>query len=365
MQNELAEQSVIGSLLLEGYLIKKLTIEPKHFFDERHRIVFTAMRKLEEQEKEINMVSVVQEIYEDVSKIGISYLNSLSESVPSTDPIKEYESIVYEQYRVREGKRLASDFLNNPSEESLHKLLKSIDEIKDEGVQVEEKTTKDHLLAIADEIVNPQTSKSKGFKTGFADYDHMTGGATPGDLIIIAARPSMGKTAFALNIGAGHCVNNGTSHIYSLEMGAVPLLKRMLSAEGNINMQLWKTMMFSNDDYDRAMNAIGVISNWELNIYEDMNSINQIKTSIRKNVQENPDENHLVIIDYLQLITTTSRYERRDLEVGAITRDLKLLAKELNIPIVLLSQLSRGVESRQDKRPMMSDLRESGNIEQD
>lgn len=367
MRNELAEQSIIGSLLVEGSLIGSLTLEPKHFLNAKNKRIYEAMRKIESEGKEINMVSVVDVLKDDINKIGISYLTELASSIPSTEPIKEYESIVYEQYRIREGQKLASEFLNNPSEESLNNLSNGIDKVKDEGIQTEEKTTTDHLMDIAEEITNPELSKNKGYKTGFVDYDTMTGGATPGDLIIIAARPSVGKTAFALNMGAGHCKENiaNCSHIYSLEMGAAALLKRMMSAEGNINMQLWKSMMFSTDDYNSAMNAIGIISNWGLNIYENMNSLNQIKASIRKNVLDNPNEKHLVIIDYLQLITTSGRYERRDLEVGAITRDLKLLAQELNIPIILLSQLSRGVESRQDKRPMMSDLRESGNIEQD
>src|SRR5699024_6626581 len=125
------------------------------------------------------------------------------------------------------------------------------------------------------------------------------------------------------------------------------------------------SMKFSTEDYQAASMAIGVISDWDLHIHEKATTINEIKSNIRKAVNDNPEDRHLVVIDYLQLIRTTGRYERRDLEVGAITRDLKLLAKELNIPIILLSQLSRAVEQRQDKRPMMSDLRESGNIEQD
>lgn len=366
MHDELAEQSLLGSLLIDGSLIGNLTIEHHHFSENRHKKIFKAMQEVSKRSTEINIVSVASELDESIGDIGgASYLTELAGSVPSTAPIKEYESIVYEKYRVREGKKLASNYLNSSSDESLQKLIGELEKLKDEGIQTEEKTTSDYLMQIAEEMVNPSDSTSKGFPTGFKDYDHMTGGTTPGDLIIIAARPSVGKTAFALNIGAGHCKNEGMSHIYSLEMGPVALLKRMISSSGHVDMQKWQSMMFSNDDYDRSMQAIGTISDWKLNIYEKLNTINQIKASIRKNVLDNPDEKHLVIIDYLQLINSSGRHERRDLEVGAITRDLKLLAQELNIPIILLSQLSRSVESRQDKRPMMSDLRESGNIEQD
>src|SRR5699024_3101523 len=177
---------------------------------------------------------------------------------------------------------------------------------------------------------------------------------------------SVGKTAFALNLAAGHCKNGGSSSVFSLEMGTKPLLKRMISAEGSINGQKWQSMAFSKSDYEQAFHAIGTISEWDLAIFDQKRTLMDIRTSIRKSLYDNPDGNHLVIIDYLQLISsTTQKWQRRDLEVGEITRELKLLAIELNIPIILLSQLSRGVESRSDKRPLMSDLRESGNIEQD
>lgn len=364
--NETAEQSVIGSLLLEGNLISNLTIEPKHFYSAKHKRIYQAMQQVNDKGIEINVVTVVTELGDSLSEVGgVTYLTELAESVPSTAPIKNYESSIYADYRLRESQKLASEYMKLPSEESFHKLLVDLDKLKGEGIETKEKTVSDHLLKIAEELMYPDESQSKGHPTGYKDLDEMTGGMQAGDLIIIAARPSVGKTAFALNIGSGHCKNGGMTHLYSLEMGTEALLKRMISTEGRVNIQKWQSMIFSDWDYSQAMTAIGVISNWSLEIYKQTNTINQIKASIRKAVQNNPDEKHLVIIDYLQLIASTGKHERRDLEVGAMTRDLKLLAQELNIPIILLSQLSRGVEQRQDKRPMMSDLRESGNIEQD
>ncbi|MFD1066660.1 replicative DNA helicase [Oceanobacillus locisalsi] len=364
--NETAEQSVIGSLLIEGSLIGNLTIEPKHFYSAKHKRIYEAMQKVNEKGTEINVVTVVTELGDSVSEIGgVGYLTELAESIPSTAPIKNYESSIYADYRLRESQKLTSEYMKSPSEESLHKLMVDLDKVKNEGIQTDEKTVNDYLLEIAEELMYPDESQNKGFPTGYKDLDEMTGGTQLGDLIIIAARPSVGKTAFALNIGSGHCKNGGTTHLYSLEMGPDLLLKRMISSEGRVDIQKWKSLVFSDQDYSQGITAIGTIADWKLNVYQQTNTINQIKTSIRKAVQDNPDEKHLVIIDYLQLIASSGRHERRDLEVGAMTRDLKLLAQELNIPIILLSQLSRGVEQRQDKRPMMSDLRESGNIEQD
>jgi replicative DNA helicase len=364
--NQEAEQAVIGSVLLEGALLQTLTLEPNQFYSTQHKRIYEAMQKVSEKQMEINVVTVVTELDKDIDKVGgVSYLTNLASSVPSTEGLKHYESAVFEAYRNRETRKLAIQYSEDPSDESLHKFITQLEKVKDVGITSDEKTTNDILMEIAEDMSAPPEQSKRGFPTGYTDFDNMTGGAQPTDLIIIAARPSVGKTAFALNIGTGHCKNGGTTHIFSLEMGAKQLLQRIISSEANVDGQKWRSMKFSNDDYNNAINAIGLISQWNMQIHEQERSINQIKASIRKAVQNAPEEKHLVIIDYLQLITSSGPFERRDIEIGTMTRGLKLLAKELDIPIILLSQLSRGVESRQDKRPMQSDLRESGNIEQD
>ena len=253
-------------------------------------------------------------------------------------------------------------YIENPSTDALLGLKQQL-HLMDQDTEAEEQTVKEQLSEIAMEMTSAPAQT--GFSTGFEDYDKMTGGAQRGDLIIVAARPSMGKTAFALNIAMNHCKNGGAVDLFSLEMGSKQLLQRMISSEARIDGQKWRSMCFSADDYKRSFHVIGEIAEWNLSIHEREQSIQDITSKIRSSVAKDPDHEHLVIIDYLQLMTVKGRYERRDLEVGAITRELKLLARELNIPIILLSQLSRSVEQRQDKRPMMSDLRESGNIEQD
>lgn len=366
IKNIEAEQAIVGTILMEGSLIDSLIVQPEHFSDVSLQKIFKAMQQVQEKEQDVDVVTVSAELGSDVNSVGgFTYLVELAESVPSTETLKNYEYLVIEAYRKRESRRIALQYAEDPDDETLDKLMKDLETLKETGVSEQEKSTYDYLQEIAADMIMPPEETKRGYLTGYKDFDNMTGGTQPSDLIIIAARPSVGKTAFALNMGTGHCENDGTTHIFSLEMGTKQLLQRMISAESRVNGQKWQSMRFSENDYDRAMTAIGVISKWDLHIHENATTINDIKAKIRKAVTDDPEGRHLVIIDYLQLIQVVGRYERRDLEVGAITRDLKLLAKELDIPIILLSQLSRAVEQRQDKRPMMSDLRESGNIEQD
>lgn len=365
--NESAEQAVIGTILLDGTLFDTLNLEPDHFFNKKHSKIYESIKKVSEKEQDINVVTVVTELGNEIENVGgVSHLTDLSGSVPSTESLKYYEQSVLEAYRNRESQKVALKYAENPDEQSLIELTTTLESLQEVGVHQEEMTTYDYLQEIARDMMEPpETKRNNGFHVGFSDLDNMTGGLQKSDLIIIAARPSVGKTAFALNMGAGHCSNGGITHIFSLEMGTKQLLQRMISSESSVNGQKWRSMKFSSQDYEKANTAIGIIAKWDLRIHEESTTINEIISNIRKSVNDDPEGNHLVIIDYLQLIRTVGRYERRDLEVGAITRNLKLLAKELNIPIILLSQLSRAVEQRQDKRPMMSDLRESGNIEQD
>lgn len=366
MYNHEAEQAVIGTILYEGSLFDSLIVSPDYFYNERLKRIFKAMQDVSAKGQAINIVTVTSALGNDIKKVGnVTYLTELAGSIPSVEPLKDYEHLVLEAYRKRKSAEIAVKYAENPDDESLEKLMKEMESLREIGLKQQEKTTYDYLQEIAEDMALPPEETKKGYPTGYTDFDKMTGGTQPSDLVIIAARPSVGKTAFALNMGAGHCKNNGTTHIFSLEMGTKQLLQRIISSEAHVDGQKWRSMQFSADDYNKAINAIGEISSWNMNIYENATTINDIKAKIRKSVTDQPNENHLVIIDYLGLIRTIGKYERRDLEVGAITRDLKLMARELDIPIILLSQLSRSVEQRQDKRPMMSDLRESGNIEQD
>lgn len=361
-----AEVAVLGAVFVDGTLFKDMQLDEHHFDFPSHKKIFTAMQNVDKKEMPVNFVTVVTELDKEIEAIGgTSYLLGLTESVASTESFKHHERLVIEAYKLRETQKYSLAFSQNPDDEQLDELIENLQTMRELGSTKQAKTKNEYLQDIANDILSDQTEQTTGFQTTYTDFDAMTGGLQRQDLIIVAARPSVGKTAFALNVAQGHCSNNGMTHIYSLEMGTKSLLQRMIAAKGNIDGLKWKSMAFNENDYDNAMHAIGEISNWDLNINDEVRTVGDIRSDIRKAVKEHPDKEHLVLIDYLQLLTPTGKHDRRDLEIGAMTRELKLLAKELDIPIILLSQLSRGVEQRQDKRPMMSDLRESGNIEQD
>lgn len=362
--NQLAEQSVIGILLVDGNLYKDLKLDTEHFYLSQHQIIFDAIKKVDEQDKKIDLVTVTSILGEAINEVGgVSYLSELAQSIASTRQLKHYESLVFESYRKRKTSELATEYTKNPTDENLHKLIDDLENVKEVGTIKQEKSLQDHLTSIVENMSSGEVGK--GIKSNYTDLDNKTGGFQAGELIIVAARPSMGKTALALNLASNHCRNNGESHLFSLEMSTESLLQRVISSEAQINGMKWRTMGFSSEDYTNAMNVVGLISEWHMHIYDQTRSINDVVTTVRNGVNNNPNNEHLVIIDYLQLLDAGGRFENRNLEVGAITRELKLLAMELNIPIILLSQLSRAVEQRQDKRPMLSDLRDSGNIEQD
>lgn len=366
IENIEAEQAVLGSILLEPSVMDECILQPKHMADGVHAAILNAMRKAHEKGETTDLV-VVYSYLQDSDIGGISYLTDLADSVASVHAFQHYQRLVLEAYKLREARIQAMKFSEEPSEESLTKMIEKLSNLDEIGRVNEEKNVQDWLNEIAHDMTFMPEETQGGCETGMIEFDEMTGGLQPEDLIIVAARPSMGKTAFALNIVAGHCKNGGYSHIFSLEMSAKSLLHRMLSAEGNVDMSKWKDphLLFEEDDYTRATTAIGTMSDWKLGIYENAQMVSDIRATVKQAIEKNPDEKHLVVIDYLQLMRASRRYDNRVLEIGDITRDLKMLARELKVPVVLLSQLSRAVEQRQDKRPIMSDLRESGNIEQD
>ncbi|SES62110.1 replicative DNA helicase [Oceanobacillus limi] len=364
-ENFEAEATVLGAVILDGTLFSELIVNEMHFHYAAHQKIYQAMKRAVDHGEFIDMVVVTTYLGKGLDEVGgTMYLLEMVESVASTAGLKHHERLILDAYRNRETRKQVLAYASDPSDQELELLIRRLQDFQRIGGKSVGKSTYDHLLEITEEMCFP-SDETTGFLTTYHELDAMTGGLQRGDLIIVAARPSVGKTAFALNLAAGHCRNGGTSAIFSLEMGTKQLLQRMISAEGRIDSQKWRSMAFSTKDYGKAMGAIGAISDWRLKIHDQKRTVMEIRTAIRKMVHDHPDERHVAIIDYLQLISPAVRRDRRDLEVGEITRELKLLAMEMNIPIVLLSQLSRGVESRQDKRPVMSDLRESGNIEQD
>ncbi|MEC1454468.1 replicative DNA helicase, partial [Bacillus haynesii] len=329
---------------------------------------FKAMREVEKLGKSVDMVTTVTKLGDSVEQVGgLQYLTDLGSAVASTANFLAYQTLIYEAYRLREMKKIAIEFANTPTDDGITELYKRAMELQEIGIE-KTRTKQDVLMEIYNDM-HEEKEDITGINTGLIDLNAMTGGWQDGDLIVLAARPSMGKTAFALHMGKSNCEKGGVTDIFSLEMPDKQLTHRLLSNLGNIEGSKWKNprKFFSDHDYGNATKAIGEYEKWDINIHDQpAQTLADIRSKIRETKKENPDnKKHLVIIDYLQLIRAIGKYERRDLEVGSITAELKEMARAFKIPIILLSQLSRAVEQRQDKRPMMSDLRESGSIEQD
>ena len=368
VENIEAEQTVLGSILLEGDLIKETRLEPHHFSRKEHQKIFEAMKEVESSGMgAVDLVTVTTALGDAIHDVGgVGYLADLSSSIASTANFRNYERLIIDAYRRRMSRNAALAFAENPTDENLIKLYNQLGELQEIGVE-EEETLKDVLSSILHDLYTPSDEIS-GIDTGLTDLNKLTGGLQNGDLIIVAARPSMGKTAFALNLSMANCMKGGVTNIFSLEMPKKQLVHRMLSAIGGVDLAKWRNpaRLMSDDDHERIAKATGILEKFALNIYDQPGqSIHDIRAAVRKSIKKEPNKRHLVVIDYLQLISIVGRFDRHDLAIGYITRELKKLAREFNIPVVLLSQLSRGVEQRQEKRPMLSDLRDSGNIEQD
>jgi replicative DNA helicase len=374
-----AEQSVIGAVFLEpeAFSTASEKLVPEDFYRAAHQRIFAAMMKLADRGEPIDVITVTSYL-NDVKQLdevgGVVYLTQLAESVPTAANIEFYCNIVEEKALLRRLIRTATDIVTSSFENEdgvadvLNDAEKNILEVSGQKNSGAFKSIKDVLIDVYDNIeqLHQQKGDVTGIPTGFRDLDKITSGFQRSDLIIIAARPSVGKTAFALNVAQSVAVNTDENvAIFSLEMGADQLVQRMLCAEGNIDAQRMRNGQLEPEDWSKLTMAMGSLSN--AGIYIDDSPgirVSEIRSKCRRLKQEHGLG--MIMIDYLQLIQGSGNSgENRQQEVSEISRSLKGLARELDVTLIALSQLSRGVESRQDKRPMMSDLRESGSIEQD
>lgn len=378
-QNIEAEQAVLGAIFLEpsALTVASEILIPEDFYRNAHQQIYLTMQKLGDHGKAVDVVTVTedlaaQKLIEDVG--GISYLSELAAAVPTAANIEYYARIVEEKSLLRRLIRTATTIATdgyereNEVEGLLSEAEKSIMEVAQRKNAGAFHNIKDVLVRTYDniELLHNRKGDVTGIPTGFAELDRMTAGFQRNDLIIVAARPSVGKTAFALNIAQNVATNTDeTVAIFSLEMGAEQLVMRMLCAEGNINAQSLRTGALTDEDWRKLTMAMGSLSNSGIYIDDTPGvRIGEIRSKCRRLKQE--QGLGMILIDYLQLIQGNGRSgENRQQEVSEISRSLKSLARELEVPVIALSQLSRGVEQRQDKRPMMSDIRESGSIEQD
>lgn len=377
--NQEAEQSVIGAIFLEpqALITAAEILQHEDFYRVAHQKIFQTMNRLSDQGKPIDVVTVTEELsskkeLEDVG--GLSYLTEIANAVPTAANIAHYARIVEEKALLRRLIRVATNIVEDgfTREDEVEALLseaeKKMMEVSNRKNAGDFRHIKDVLVQTYDniELLHARKGDITGVPTGFRDLDKITAGFQRNDLIIVAARPSVGKTAFALNVAQNVATKTEENvAIFSLEMGAEQLVMRMLCAEGNIDAQVLRTGALTAEDWRKLTMAMGSLSNAGIFIDDTPGiRINEIRSKCRRLKQEYGLG--MIMIDYLQLIVGSSNgKENRQQEVSEISRSLKSLARELQVPVIALSQLSRGVEQRQDKRPMMSDLRESGSIEQD
>ena len=377
-QDILAEQSVLGAIFIdEGKLVfVREYIEAEDFFKHAHRLIFAAMVALSERNEAIDATTMRNYLanHGDLEAIGgLGYLAEVINSVPTSANAEYYAKIVAEKSNLRKLIDRLTDSVNQAYEgaDDADTIIANAEKAL---IDVSEGASRSGFKRIDDvlnlnfenlEARSQQTSDITGIASGYPALDNMTTGFHEEELIILAARPAVGKTAFALNVAQNIGTKLGlTVAIFSLEMGAESLVDRMLAAEGVINSRSIRTGQLTDEEWQKLMIAQSNLA--RASIYIDDTPgirITEIRSRARKLAQETGNLG-LVLIDYLQLITGNGR-ESRQQEVSEISRQLKILAKELKVPVIALSQLSRSIEQRQDKKPMLSDLRESGSIEQD
>lgn len=369
-----AEESVIGAILSDEDLIKECPLLPEQFGYKELGRIYWAMKTLEEKGKTIDLVNIVEQIGQDkLHKVkGISYITSLARSVPTLTRFKSHIDIVLEYHKKRRAieitKEMTEIIRNDNAGNVLQETIESLVSLNTIGTDEDDGDIKAGLVDMYEDI-EQEKGDVVGIPSGFHDLDNLTGGFQNQDLVIIGARPSMGKTAFALNTGLNASKTDMVA-IFSLEMPKIQLLKRFTSSIGNIDSMKMRNgrKNFTDDDWRSLTLAMGTLSNSNIRIFDKSGiGVEYIYSKVRKLKKEVGDSQRiLVIIDYLQLLVGHPKHQgNRQAEISEISRSLKNMARELNVCVIALSQLSRSVESRQDKRPMQSDLRESGQIEQD
>ncbi len=381
-----AEQSVLGGILLDTSAWDKVAdlLSESDFYRHEHRLIWRHIGRLTERAQPVDVITVAESLESnaELEKAGgLVYLGTLAQNVPSAANIRRYAEIVRERAIMRKLVEVGSEIATsayNPGGRSAGQLL---DEAESRVLEINEEGERGAqgfipipplLTQVVERIETlygrDNASDVTGIATGFADLDRMTSGLQPGDLIIVAGRPSMGKTAFSINIAENVALDsNKPVAIFSMEMGGAQLAMRMIGSVGRLNQHNLRTGRLEDDDWSRMTHALGQLNDAPIFIDETpgLNAL-ELRSRARRLHRQNNGLG-LVVIDYIQLMSSPAGKgsENRATEISEISRSLKSLAKELHVPVIALSQLNRSLEQRPNKRPVMSDLRESGAIEQD
>ena len=376
--NEEAERSALGAVMLNKEVLLDVTeeVKPEDFYNESHREIFDAIMNLYRENTAVDMLTVCEELNrrKTLDMVGgRAYIATLTAEVPSTANAGEYAKIVSEKAMLRRLITAAEDITIKGYDDKMA-AEELLDYAEGDIFRIAQKRQRNDYAKIQDVLMKnlriiDQAVQNKGqvigLPTGFKQLDEKTSGLQPSDLIIVAARPGMGKTAFALNIAQQSAVKAGASVlIFSLEMSQEQLGQRLIAMQARVESEKLKKGTLDLKDWDRINFALNELNNTKIVIDDTPGiSIMEMRNKCRRLKAEQGLD--LIVVDYLQLMTFDAREDSRQQEISALSRHLKLLAREMNCPVIVLSQLSRAPELRQDKRPMLSDLRESGSIEQD
>ena len=379
-----AEQSVLGGLLLDNHAWDRIgdMIADTDFYRDEHKRIYRQIRSLLEKGKPADVVTVAEALDaagESEHTGGLAYLGELASNTPSAANIRRYAEIVRERAILRQLVAAADEIAGNALNPLGRDAKTLLDEAEAKVFEIAEKGSRTsegfvHINPLLTQVVEriqelhdrDDPSDVTGVPTGFLDLDQKTSGLQPGDLIIVAGRPSMGKTAFALNIAENVALQAGLPvGVFSMEMGGAQLATRMMASIGRLDSSRVRTGKLNDEEWSKLSFALGQLH--EAPIYiDETGGLNPVDLRARaRRLHRQCGKLGLIVIDYIQLMSSARQNENRATEVSEISRSIKSLAKELQVPIIALSQLSRKVEERTDKRPMMSDLRESGAIEQD
>jgi len=376
------EQSVLGGLMLENSAWDQIAdkVVDIDFYRREHQLIFRAIQGLSDQSKPFDVITLSEEL-ERVSALedagGLAYLGTLAKDTPSAANIRAYADIVREYSVMRQLIKVGTEIADRGFQPEGRASTELLDEAESKVFEISEQMSrggggfasiKNLLTKAVDRIETlfQQDEPITGLSTGFADFDEMTSGLQPADLLIVAGRPSMGKTTFAMNLAENVAINSKVPvAVFSMEMPGDSLAMRMMSSLGRIDQHRVRTGKLEDDEWPRLTSAVSILAEAPLFI-DDSAALTptEIRAKARRLKREHGDLG-LIVIDYLQLMQAPSAGENRATEISFISRSLKALAKELNVPVIALSQLNRNLEQRPNKRPVMSDLRESGSIEQD
>ena len=377
-----AEQSTLGGLLLENHAWDKIgdMLRDDDFYRADHRLIWKHISKLIERGRPADVITVYESLDADNKAEdagGLSYLNALAQNTPSAANIRGYAQIVRDRSVLRKllgaTDAIAGAVYNRQGRE----VRQILDEAESRVFQIAEDGARGKqgfveigplLAQVRDRVQELHELNSPdvtGIATGFTDIDQKTSGLQRGDLVIVAGRPSMGKTAFSLNIAENVALDGGIVGVFSMEMGGTQLAMRMLGSIGRLDLHRLRTGRLDDNEFSKFATALERLQDIKLHV-DETPALTALELRARaRRLHRVYGKLDLIVIDYLQLMSASSQGENRATEISEISRSLKALAKELNVPVIALSQLNRGLEQRTDKRPMMSDLRESGAIEQD